>query len=170
MLSILHTFPRRSTKTKVERRSLIMKSFQNRVLAIAAVGFFALCASAIPAAAQKACAGSFTLQHEVRWQGARLPAGDYTFSMKSVAAPSVITLYGPDGFASVSAIGADKDRVSDRSTMTIEHRGGASMVRELYLAPIGLRLTYSVPKRQKDQKLAQGPATTEQVLVAMAAK
>ena len=41
---------------------------------------------------------------------------------------------------------------------------------ELYLAPIGLRLKYSVPKRQKDQELAQGPATTEQVLVVMAGK
>jgi hypothetical protein len=147
-----------------------MKSFKNRVLAIAAVGLFAICASAIPAAAQNVCGGSFTLQQEVRWQGATFPAGDYTFSMKSVAAPSVITLHGPNGFAFVSAIVGDRDDISDRSVMTIEHRGGASVVRELYLAPIGLRLKYSVPKRQKDQELAQGPATTEQVLVAMARK
>jgi hypothetical protein len=146
-----------------------MKSFKNRVLAIAAVGLFAICASAIPAAAQNVCAGSFTLQQEVRWQGATFPAGDYTFSMESVASHR-ITLHGPKGFAFVSAYVGDRDDISDRSVMTIEHRGGTSVVRELYLAPIGLRLKYSVPKRQKDQELAQGPATTEQVLVAMAAK
>jgi hypothetical protein len=147
-----------------------MKSFRNRILAIVSVGLFAICASAIPAAAQNACAGSFTLPQEVRWQGATLPAGDYTFSMKSVATPSRIILHGPNGFAFVTALVADSDDVSDRSVMTIVHRGGISVVRELYLAPIGLRLKYSVPKSQKDQELAQGPATTEQILVAMATK
>jgi hypothetical protein len=146
-----------------------MKSFKNRFLAIAAVGLLAVCASALPAAAQDVCAGSFILSQEVRWQGATFPAGDYTFSMHSFASPR-ITLHGPNGFALVSAFVGDRDAISDRSILTIEHRGGASVVRELYLAPIGLRLKYSVPKRQKDQELAQGPATTEQVLVAMAGK
>jgi hypothetical protein len=147
-----------------------MKSLQNRMLAIVALGLFAVCASAIPAAAQNVFGGSFTLSQEVRWQGATLPAGDYTFSMKSVAAPSRITLYGPNGFASVSAVVADSDAVSDRSVMTIDHRGSTSVVRELYLAQIGLRLKYLVPKPPKNQELAQGPATTEQVMVAMARK
>jgi hypothetical protein len=155
---------------KLKRRSIIMKSLQNRILAITALGFFAVCATAIPASAQGACAGSFTLPQEVSWQGAKLPAGDYTFSMASVAAPSRIKLHGPNGFAFVAAIVADSDNVSDRSVMTIERRGGMSVVRDLYLAPIGLRLKYSVPERQKDQELAQGPATTEQILVAMATK
>ena len=147
-----------------------MKSFHNRILAITALGFFAVCATAVPASAQDACKGSFTLPQEVRWQGTTLPAGDYTFSMKSVAVPSRITLHGPNGGVFVAAIVADSDNVSDRSVMTIEHRGGMSVVRDLCLAPIGLRLKYSVPKRQKDQELAQGPATTEQILVAMATK
>src|ERR1700730_13302052 len=147
-----------------------MKSFQNRILAIAGVGLFAICASAIPSAAQSVCGGNFTLSHEVRWQGATLPAGDYTFSMKSIEAPSRITLRGPNGVAFVAALVADRDNSSDRSVMTIEQRGGMSVVRELYLAPIGLRLRYAVPKHLKDQELAQGPATTEQVLVAMAGK
>jgi len=137
------------------------------ILAIAALGLFAISANAIPAAAQDVCAGSFTLQQEVRWQGATLPAGDYTFSMESLAAPSRIKLHGPNGFAFVAAIVADGDKIGDRSVMTIEHRSGKSVVSELYLAPIGRRLKYSVPKLPKDQELAQGPVTTEQVLVAM---
>jgi hypothetical protein len=147
-----------------------MKLFQSRILAIVGLGLFGICASASQAAAQGACAGSFTLSQEVRWQGATLPAGDYTFSMKSAATPSLITLHGPNGGAFVFANVTDSDNSSERSVMTIEHRGGISVVRELYLAPIGLRLKYSVPQRQKDQKLAQGPATTEQILVAMATK
>jgi len=137
------------------------------ILAITALGLFAISASAIPAAAQDLCAGSFTLTQEVRWQGATLPAGDYTFSMPSLASPSRIKLHGPNGSAFVAAIVADNGKIGDRSTMTIEHRGGKSVVRELYLAPIGARLKYSVPKLPKDQELAQGPATTEQILVAM---
>src|SRR3984893_18918365 len=110
-----------------------MKSFQNRILAIAGVGLFAICASAIPSAAQSVCGGNFTLSHEVRWQGATLPAGEYTFSMKSVETPSRITLHGPNGVAFISALVADRDNISDRSIMTIVDRGGKSMGRELYL-------------------------------------
>ena len=146
-----------------------MKSLRNRILAIAGLGLFAICSSASQADAQ-AFGGSFTLPQEVRWQGATLPAGEYTFSMKSVETPSRITLHGPNGVAFISALVADRDNISDRSIMTIVHRGGESMVRELYLAPIGLSLKYAVPKPPKNQELAEGPATTEQILVAMAAK
>ena len=147
-----------------------MKLVQNRTLAIAVLGLFAICANAIPAAAQNVVGGSFTLPQEVRWQGATFPAGDYTFSMQSVATPSRITLHGPNGFAFVSAVVADSDSVSDRSVMTIDHLGGMSVVSELYLAQIGLRLKHSVPKPRTDRELAQGPSFTEQVLVAMAKK
>lgn len=147
-----------------------MKSLRNRILAIATFALAAMCASAIPAAAQDVFRGSFTLPTEVRWQGATLPAGDYTFSMNSVATPARITLRGPNGGAFVSAIVADKDKISDRSALIIEHRGTMRVVRELYMAQIGLRLQYSVPKIPKEKLLAQGPATTEEVLVAMVTK
>lgn len=146
-----------------------MKSLRNRVLAIAALGIATICANASPATAQAmAFKGSFTLPNEVRWQGATLPAGDYTFSLKSASGPDLIQLQGPKGGSFVISLTASKDDVSDRSVMTIEHRAGMSIVRELYLAQIGLRLHYYVPKPAKDEQLAQGPVTTEQVLVAAA--
>ena len=146
-----------------------MKSLRNRVLAIAALGIATICANASPATAQvTAFKGSFTLPNEVRWQGATLPAGDYTFSLKSASGPDLIQLQGPKGGAFVVSLTASKDDVSDHSVMTIEHRAGMSIVRELYLAQIGLRLHYYVPKPAKDEQLAQGPVTTEQVLVAAA--
>ena len=146
-----------------------MKSLRNRVLAIAALGIATICANASPATAQAmAFKGSFTLPNEVRWQGATLPAGDYTFSLKSASGPDLIQLQGPKGGSFVISLTASKDDVSDHSVMTIEHRAGMSIVRELYLAQIGLRLHYYVPKPAKDEQLAQGPVTTEQVLVAAA--
>ena len=146
-----------------------MKSLRNRVLAIAALGIATICANASPATAQAmAFKGSFTLPSEVRWQGATLPAGDYTFSLKSASGPDLIQLQGPKGGSFVVSLTASKDDVSDRSVMTIEHRAGMSIVRELYLAQLGLRLHYYVPKPAKDEQLAQGPVTTEQVLVAAA--
>src|SRR5262244_3481783 len=143
-----------------------MTSFQNRMLTIAAVALAAISASA-PRAAAQAAAGSFTLPNEVRWQASTLPAGDYTFTMDSAASPFRLKLHGPNGYEFVAAMVADNSLSDESSSLTIEHRDGSSFVRELYLAPIGLRLKYHVPKPRKEAELARGPVTTEQILVAM---
>ena len=53
------------------------------------------------------------------------------------------------------------------SKLTIEHHGGISFVRSMYLADLGVELTYRGPKTsKKDVELAQGPVATEQVLIA----
>jgi hypothetical protein len=141
-----------------------MTSLRVRMLAVAAVALTAVCASAVSASAQ-AVKGSFTLPNEVRWQGNTLPAGDYTFEMKSTAVPSTITLNGPDGCAFIMALVANGDDSKGKSALIIERRGYHSFVRELYLAQIGVRLRYHVPKAPKDVELAQ--VTTETILVAM---
>lgn len=143
-----------------------MTSLRNRMLAIAALALAALCASAVPASAQAVAAGSFTLPHEVRWQSWTFPAGDYTFRMDSVA-KGRITLHGPNGYSLVSALVANNSDRGEQSVLTVEHRDGRDFVRELYLASIGLRLQYQVPKAPKEELLAQGSATTERILVAM---
>ena len=144
-----------------------MTSFRNRMLVIAAVALAAISTSAPRAAAQAAAAGSFTLSHEVRWQASTLPAGDYTFTMDSAASPVRIKLHGPNGYEFVLAMVADNSVSGESSSLTIERRDGSPFVRELYLAPIGLRLKYHVPKASKESELARGPVTTEQILVAM---
>lgn len=145
-----------------------MTSLRNRMLAFATVALAAFCATAIPAAAQPAFKGSFTLSREVRWQNVTLPAGEYTFRMKSASAPSLIVVKGPQGGATyVSALVADRAEEGTQSVMTIEHRGSNAIVRELYLAPLGIRLRYHVPKAPKEVQLAKGPVTIEHVLVAM---
>ena len=146
-----------------------MTSLRNRMLVIASFALAAIFASATPAAAQQAFKGSFTLTHEVRWQKATLPAGDYTFEIKSVSVPSLITLKGPNGSSFIPALVAN-DRVGEQSMLVIETHGSISAVTELRLSSIGRTLRYAAPKAPKDVELAQGPVTREQVLVAMKAK
>src|ERR1700747_3595138 len=102
-----------------------MKSLRNRVLVIAALALAAVCASAIPASAQAAYKGSFTLTHEVRWQKAQLPAGDYTFEIRSLSMPAVMTVKGPNGTRFVTAVVVDQ-KASDRSMLIVENRGSSS--------------------------------------------
>jgi len=146
-----------------------MTSLRNRMPVIAALVLTAVCASATPATAQGVYKGSFTLPHEVRWQNATLPAGDYTFEMKSLEASSLIRINGPKGSQFIPALVAD-EKVTEQSMLVIETRGSISAVTELRLSGIGRTLRYAVPKAPKDVELAQGPVTREQVLVAMKAK
>jgi hypothetical protein len=153
-----------------ERRN-IMKTNISRILTIAAIALVTICASATPASAQAAFRGNFTLPNDVRWAGAVLPAGDYKFDLKSVGLPARITLWGPNGGAFVTTSATDQKNDGDMSVITIQRRGGMRFVSDIYLADLGLHLHYKAPSIPKsEQELAQGPASTEQVLIAMAKK
>jgi hypothetical protein len=149
------------------REEIVMKAL--RMLTFAAFVLAAVCASATPASAQAVVKGSFTLTHEVRWQNATLPAGNYTFEMKSLAAPSTITVKGPNGYQFITANVADEN-AGEQSMLIVENRDGGSAINELRLAAIGRSLRYSVPKAPKEVKLAQRQVTREQILVALKAK
>ena len=142
-----------------------MKSL--RMLVIAVFALAAVCASAVPASAQGVYKGSFTLTHEVRWQNAKLPAGDYTFEIKSISLPATLTVRGPDGSMFVTSMVVDQ-KPSERSMLIVENRGSSSAISELRLAELGKSLRYSTPKAPKDVELAQ--VTREQILVALNVK
>jgi hypothetical protein len=146
-----------------------MKTHRNRLLAIAVIGLVAIGTCVSRTAAQGSSErGSFTLPYEVRWQGVLLPAGDYTFSLKSAASPAMVTVQGPNGGAFILATALDEKKTDQHSSLTIEGRGSTRFVREMYLADLGLHIRYSIPKIPKNEKeLAQGPATTEHVLVSI---
>jgi hypothetical protein len=151
-------------------KEIHMKTQLSRIFAIAAVGLFAVCASPRPASAQSV-RGSFTLSHEVRWQKANLPAGDYTFSSASTERTKPMIVTGPNGSVFELASVISYDPGNQASVLILERRGGTSYVREMDLAGIDVQIRYNVPKIPRNEKeLAQGPATTEQVLVAMAKK
>jgi hypothetical protein len=150
-------------KRKQQRR-MNMKVTIKKLYTVAAIGFLTVCASVIPASAQNAIGGRFTLTHEIRWQNATLPAGDYTFTAAGRHSPMIVS--GPNG--SVFELAQVVDNKSDGpSVIKLERRGGIFYVRELDLPQVGVQLSYNVPSAPKDEELAQGPAT-EQILVAMA--
>jgi hypothetical protein len=146
-----------------------MKSF--RILAIASFGLFGVCVSAGQATAQSVAGGSFTLSHEIRWGRANLPAGDYTFSLNSTSAMSPMIVKGPKGTVFELAAAVSDRRIEGPSVLILERRDGTFFVRELDLAEASLEILYTVPRIPRNEKvLAQGPPSTEQVLVAMAKK
>lgn len=146
-----------------------MKNTLGRILTIIAIGLIAVCASPAPAAAQDAYKGRFTLTEDVRWSQTMLPAGEYTLSLKSASVPAQIILHGPNGFAIVMSSSTDTKNSDAPSSITVERVGGMRVVRDLHLAELGIDLRYSVPKLPHNE-IAQGPRTTEQVLVAMTTK
>jgi hypothetical protein len=144
-----------------------MKTNFTHIVAIATFGLIAICASASSASAQNAFQGQFTLPHDVRWANASLPAGNYTFSLSSTTMSGRVFLQGPNGAAFILTSVIDERNGGDSSKLTIEHRGGISFVRSMYLADLGVELTYGAPKTpKKDVEIAQGPAPIEQVLIA----
>jgi hypothetical protein len=148
-----------------------MKSFHIRILAIVGLGLLAVCAGASQASAQNVAVGSFTLSHQIRWGQTNLPAGDYTFTLSSFSAMKPMIVKGPNGSVFEFAAVIGKAETSGPSVLILEPRGGTFFVREMDLAQVGLQLRYIVPATSRNEKvLAQGPASTEQVLIAMAKK
>ena len=146
-----------------------MKNTLSRILTVIAIGLIAVCASPAPAAAQDAYKGRFTLDNDVRWAQVMLPAGEYTFALKSVGLPAQIILHGPNGFAIVLTSSTDTKNSDAPSSITVDRVGGMRVVRDLHLAELDIDLRYSAPKLPHNE-IAQGPRTTEQVLVAMTTK
>jgi hypothetical protein len=147
-----------------------MKTHRNRFLAMAAIGIVAIGTFVSQTAAQTNSAwGSFTLPYEVNWKGVVLPAGNYTFSLKTRALPAMLDVRGPNRRAFIMATVLDEKKADHQnSSLTIEGRGGTRFVREMYLADIDLRICYAIPKApQNEKELAQGPATTEHVAVSI---
>jgi hypothetical protein len=143
-----------------------MKSLRHRILVLTTLGLAALGANAISAVAQSDLyKGSFTLPVAAEWQNARLPAGHYTFSMKSAGFPIQIRVEGENGAVYVGSVGTSQRNSGEKSFLILEQRGDSKFVRELYLAQIGLHVRYYVPAQSKEDLLAKGPAKTERVSV-----
>ena len=146
-----------------------MKIHRNRLLATLAIALLAIGVGVSQTVAQGVAEkGSFTLPYKVRWNNVEIPAGDYTFTMQSTALPATMTLSGPDGRIFLHAMIVDEKNTNEHSALTIDSRGGQRFVQELYLADSGQHFRYWPPKIAKSERqLAQGPATTEHVLVSI---
>jgi hypothetical protein len=146
-----------------------MKKNFTHITVVIAIALVALCASPNSVNAQDRFKGHFTLTSDVRWNGTELPAGEYSFTLASTAMPARILVHGPNGYMFVlTSASSTKDR-GEASNLTIERRGDSRYISNLYLADLGIELRYHAPKFA-DNEIAQGPVSTEHVLVAMNGK
>lgn len=124
-----------------------MKSIRNlKLVNNVALVALALSFSASLGKAQNAFEGKFTLPFEARWGSAVLPAGDYTFTLPSTAAPYLLYVRGEGKAAIVLTSAADTKAISDHSQLTIVDAGGEHFIRMLEAGPLGLTFDYTVPK------------------------
>ena len=145
-----------------------MKSFRNRILALATVGLFAIGLSASASQAQTIYKGSFTLPQEVRWQNSTMPAGDYTFKVNSTTRSEPVIVTGPDGTIFQMPLVTEQINYGSRSFLQLEQRGGETFIGEMNLAQVGLNISYHVPKASaSDKLLAKADTGSQQVLIAM---
>jgi hypothetical protein len=106
--------------------------------------------------------GRFTLAHEVHWQNALVPAGEYEFSFK-LSGPSELlfvrrfTGSGPGFMMLVNDTGEAKP--SDLNQLVLVSREGKSFVSAMDLPEAGVTLHFVVPSETHQVALA-GTAPT----------
>jgi hypothetical protein len=148
-----------------------MKSLRNRILTLVAAGLMAVGFGASASQAQSIYKGSFTLDHDVRWQNARMPAGDYTFTVQSSTRSKPVLVTGPNGTVFQMPLVTAETKIADQSKLILEWRGDSLCVREMDLAEIGLNIRYTVPKAtENDKLLANAHTNSQEVLIAMTTK
>jgi hypothetical protein len=121
--------------------------------------------------AQAIYKGSFTLNHDVRWQNATMPAGDYTFTVQSSTRSKPVLVTGPNGTVFQMPLVTAETKIADQSKLILEWRGDNLCVREMELGEIGLNIRYTVPKAtESDKLLANAHTNSQEVLIAMTTK
>lgn len=104
------------------------------------------------ASAEEVAHGKFTLTHEVHWEGAIVPAGEYHFSLDSDGAPRLLTLSSLSGRRVgflVMVHDSDDAKPSDRNQLVLESTPEGSYVSAMELPEFGFTLNFKVPATEK---------------------
>jgi hypothetical protein len=136
-----------------------MKSIRKYIYA-AALTLSALNFAPSLASAQEA-AGSFTLEHEVHWQNAVVPAGTYRFTMGAQGPSELLMVRDVSGHgAGFMLLVRDTEisQPSDVSRLVVVSRPGGSFVSSLQLPEFGMTLHFAVPAETRE--VAKAVATT----------
>jgi hypothetical protein len=97
--------------------------------------------------------GTFTLNHEVHWQKAIVPAGKYRFTLGTNGPSELLTLSKiSGGRASFILLVTDTDasEPSDLSRLVVVSRPGGSFVSTMQLPEFGLTLHFAVPAETRE--------------------
>jgi hypothetical protein len=101
-------------------------------------------------------AGTFTLTHQVHWQNAIVPAGEYRFTVGASGPAEMLTLHTMTGNAAsfmllVTDVGTSQ--ASDLSQLVVISRPSGRFVSTMQLPEFGVTLHFAVPA--KTRELAQ---------------
>jgi len=139
-----------------------MKSIRNfayaSVLALTALNFAPSLASG-----QEAAHGTFTLSHDVHWQNAVVPAGDYHFSYNTEEAPRILMLSKVSGSrAGFMLLVRDSEdaKPSDLSRLVLETTSEGTYVSAMQLPESGITLHFGVPTLAPEKRIAKAATTT----------
>jgi hypothetical protein len=109
------------------------------------------------ASAQEPAHGHFTLTHEVRWENARVPAGDYEFSYVGSVAP-VLSLTKTSGtrasFMFLVPV-TDHSKPTDTSLLVLESTPAGRYVSAMQLPEFGMSLHFVVPGHAAERQIAR---------------
>jgi hypothetical protein len=112
------------------------------VLTLSALNFAPSLASAQEAA------GTFTLAHEVHWQNAVVPAGEYRFTVGVDGPTEMLTLHKLDGAAAsfmLLVTDTEISRPSDLSQLVVVTRANDRIVTTMRLPEFGMTLHFAAP-------------------------
>lgn len=122
------------------------------------------------ASAQEA-AGTFTLTHEVHWQNAVVPAGEYRFTVGQDGPAETLTLRKISGGAAsfmLLVTNVETSQPSDLSQLVLVSRRSGSFVSTMQLPEFGMTLHFAVPAEARE--VAQTAATPSATQSASAAR
>src|SRR5262249_5026478 len=113
------------------------------------------------ASAQEAAHGKFTLTHEVHWQNAVIPAGEYRFWLDT-SGNRVLWLNrvsSPRTSFVVVAPAAEEIRAAGENRIVLESTPAGSYVSALQLPEFGMALRFPVPPSATDKQMAKAGTT-----------
>ncbi len=121
-----------------------------------AAALLAACLIAGSANAQSAFHGKFTLQHEIKWGDALLPAGDYVIALDNITEPCIASIRNAANGQPVAFVssGIAEDSGKGGSALLVASRGGHRVVHSFRVAELGEVFIY-------DRALARGGSTEE---------
>jgi hypothetical protein len=109
------------------------------------------------ASAQQPARGKFTLTHDVRWQNAKLPAGDYVFSFNVDGVSSLLTLTKISGATAsyMVLVPSTEDAKASGDKLVLETSADGSYVSVMHLPEFGMTLHFSAPAHGSEKQLAK---------------
>jgi hypothetical protein len=125
-----------------------MKSLRNFAYATV-LSLTMLTIASSPASADGAMRGTFTLSHDVRWQNAVVPAGDYEFSFGPNELSGMLRLHRLSGGRASFLLMVprfDEAKPSDAAELVLEITPEGSYASAMQLPQVGMTLRFGIPQ------------------------